>query len=321
MRNRMAHGSFDIDFNMVWDPVRDSYGMMPANFMIVARSHRVVCTALMAAALVTASAGCVDPGSRVHRLARQAGLQEDLVTGSTFRHRVYRKETRVGESGVLHVYIEGDGRPFLGPTTVAFDPTPRDPLMLRLMALDPAPSVYLGRPCYFGLDRDRGCNPAYWTLRRFAPEVVDSLEAALRSEAVRFSATSIELYGHSGGGTLAVLLSARIPAVRRVITIGANLDTAAWCALHGYSPLLGSLNPAELNLRPNRVRLLHLVGSDDTNTPPALVESAASRTGAIGSVRIVRGFTHNCCWQEIWSGVLSDAADQRDSGLSGSEGP
>jgi dienelactone hydrolase len=279
--------------------------------MIAARSHKVVCTVLMAVALV--SAGCVDLGSRVNRLARQAGFQDDVVTGSTFRHRVYRKEARAGESRVLHVYIEGDGRPFLGPTTVAFDPTPRDPLMLRLMALDPAPSVYLGRPCYFGLNRDRGCNPAYWTVRRFAPEVVDSLAAALRSEAARSGATSIEIFGHSGGGTLAVLLSARIPGVTRVVTIGANLDTDAWCALHGYSPLLGSLNPAELNLHPDSMRLLHLVGSDDTNTPPALVKSAASRTGAIGSVRIVQGYTHNCCWQNIWGSVLSDAADQQDA--------
>jgi hypothetical protein len=287
--------------------------------MIAARSHKVVCTVLMAVAL--ASAACVDPGSRVNRLARQAGFQDEVVTGSTFRHRVYRKEARAGESRVLHVYIEGDGRPFLGPTTVAFDPTPRDPLMLRLMALDPAPSVYLGRPCYFGLDRDRGCSPAYWTVRRFAPEVVDSLAAALRSEAARSGATSIEIFGHSGGGTLAVLLLARIPGVTRVVTIGANLDTDAWCALHGYSPLLGSLNPAELNLHPDNVRLLHLVGSDDTNTPPALVKSAASRTGAIGAVRIVRGYTHNCCWQEIWGSVLSDATDEQDGSPPGSEHP
>jgi pimeloyl-ACP methyl ester carboxylesterase len=288
--------------------------------MPVAKFHKAVRTLLLAAALITGSDACVDPGSRVQRLARQAGFQEDLVTGSTFRHRVYRKEGRVGGSRILHVYIEGDGRPFLGSKTVALDPTPRDPLMLRLMALDPASSVYLGRPCYFGLDRDMGCNPAYWTIGRFAPEVVDSLASALRSEAARAGATSIELYGHSGGGTLAVLLSAQVPAVTRVVTIGANLDTEAWCALHGYSPLLGSLNPAKLNFR-DSVRFLHLVGSDDTNTPPAFVESAASRTGAIGSVHIIPSYTHNCCWEQIWSGVLSDATDQPGGWLSGSEPP
>jgi len=259
----------------------------------------------MIAVLAGAVGGCVTPVTRVAHLAREAGFQEDLVTGATFRHRIYRREGRgAAAPGVLHVYIEGDGRPFLGPTTVAMDPTSRDPVMLRLMALDPAPSLYLGRPCYLGLSRDRGCDPSYWTLRRFSPEVVESLAVVLRSEVLRAKAHDVELYGHSGGGTLAVLLAARVPSVTRVITIGATLDTAAWCALHGYTPLLGSLNPAELGPNPAPPQVLHLVGSEDTNTPPGLIESAAARPGASGSVRVVPGYTHNCCWQEIWDSVL-----------------
>jgi len=265
---------------------------------------------VMIAALTGAAGGCVTAASRVAHLARAAGFQEDLVNGSRFRHRVYRREARGADApGVLHVYIEGDGHPFLSPTTVSLDPTPRDPLMLRLMALDAARSLYLGRPCYFGLSEDRGCDPSYWTLRRFSPEVVESLAVVLRSEALRANARDIELYGHSGGGTLAVLLAARVPSVTRVITIGATLDTAAWSALHGYTPLLGSLNPAELGPNPERPRVLHLVGAQDTNTPPELVESAAARTGAVGSVRIVRGYTHSCCWQEIWESVLREDRD------------
>ncbi len=262
---------------------------------------------VLALALLAASAGCVDPGRQAAQLARKAGLHEDLIDGATFRHRVYRKQGRLEGSGALHVYIEGDGRAFLTPTRVALDPTPRGPLMLRLMVLDPAPSIYLGRPCYFGLARDRNCSAAYWTTRRFAPEVVDSLAAALRSEATRAGASSIELYGHSGGGALAVLLAERITAVRRVITIGANLDTTAWCSLHGYTPLLGSLNPVDLRLPAERVQVLHLVGAEDTNTPPAFVESAAARAGAVGSVHIISGYTHNCCWQDIWSEVLQES--------------
>jgi hypothetical protein len=260
-------------------------------------------------AMLSMLAGCVDPATRVRSFARRAGFEEDLVNGSAFRHRIYRHPTPSDPGAgvnVLHVYIEGDGRPFLGPTTVALDPTPRDPLMLHLMALDPAPSIYLGRPCYFGLSHDRGCDPSYWTLRRFSPEVVDSLAAALRTEVARWKAQSLELYGHSGGGTLAVLLAGRLPDVTRVVTIGANLDTTAWCSLHGYTPLLGSLNPAQLGPLPGRIRVLHLVGSDDTNTPPALVESGASKTGAIDSVRIIQGYTHSCCWWKVWGRVSRD---------------
>jgi pimeloyl-ACP methyl ester carboxylesterase len=273
--------------------------------------------ALLAGTFVTTSTGCVDPLAAAHRVS-QARLQENLIEGAGFRHRVYRNraslagETHIArETGVLHIYIEGDGRPFLEPTTVAADPTPRDPLMLRLMTLDPSPSVYLGRPCYFGLSHDRHCNPAYWTLRRFSPEVVASLAAVASSEISRSKARSVEIYGHSGGATLAMLLAAQIPSVTRVVTIGANLDTAAWCSLHSYTPLLGSLNPADQPVPPSRIRLLHLVGSEDTNTPPGLVESAAARMGAIGAVRVIQGYTHNCCWQEVWRGVLESESSPR----------
>ena len=94
---------------------------------------------------------------------------------------------------------------------------------------------------------------------------------------------------------------------RRAALVGPNLDTAAWCSLHGYTPLLGSLNPVEVDLRSEHLRVLHLVGSEDTNTPPAFVESAAARTGAIGSVHIITGYNHNCCWQKIWASVLNDS--------------
>jgi pimeloyl-ACP methyl ester carboxylesterase len=275
--------------------------------------------ALLVSTFVTTFAGCVD--QRVPRLVQQARLQEDLIIGAEFRHRVYRNQASLAaataiahmdrEPAVLHIYIEGDGRPFLEPTTVAADPTPRDPLMLRLMSLDPAPSVYLGRPCYFGLSHDRNCNASYWTLRRFSPEVVASLAAAAIAEIGRSKAHQVELYGHSGGAALAMLLAAQLPSVTRVVTIGANLDTAAWCSLHGYTPLLGSLNPVEQPVPPGGIRLLHLVGSKDTNTPPGLVASAAAHMGASESVRVIQGYTHNCCWQEVWRGVLEDDSSAR----------
>lgn len=92
-------------------------------------------------------------------------------------------------------------------------------------------------------------------------------------------ATTVELFGHSGGATLAVLLAQRVDNVSRVVTIGANLDLAAWCRLHRYSPLSGSVSPVDLP--PHRVNLSirHLVGENDTNTPPVLVQTAAHIRG------------------------------------------
>jgi hypothetical protein len=249
--------------------------------------------------------GCSNPTRKVERYAQEQGFQSDLISGSAFRHRVYRRHAASAGGGTLHVYIEGDGSPFAERTTVTSNPTPRDPLMLRLMALDPAPSVYLGRPCYFDLQSDGLCNPSYWTVRRFSPEVVDSLTTALLSEAARAQATRLELFGHSGGATLAVLLAERVRTVTRVVTIGANLDINAWTDLHGYSRLSGSLNPTDIPWHYAPPQMLHLVGSEDSNTPPALVTAAAPRAGG-GGVRVIEGYTHNCCWERIWPAILRE---------------
>ena len=245
--------------------------------------------------------GCSDSARRTDALARSLDFQKQIETGNGFRHVVYRNAA-VTRDGMLHVYIDGDGTPYRERDSVAPDPTPRRPLMLRLMALDSAHSVYLGRPCYFALYRDPGCRAIFWSLRRYGPEVLDSMEAALLAEIAKAGATRVELFGHSGGGTLAVLLAQRVNAVTRVVTIGANLDLTAWCDLHHFAPLVGSINPVDE--RPYRADLetLHMVGENDMNTPPSLIEAAANARGE--SVRVVAHFDHHCCWESVWSELL-----------------
>lgn len=252
-------------------------------------------------------AACASPARHADDLARRSGFTRELVAGDGFLHRIYRNAAAsgAGVSGTLHVYIEGDGRPYRRPDLIAADPTPRDPMMLRLMALDPGPSIYLGRPCYFEPERDPACQSIFWTLRRYGPEVLASMEAALRAELKRAGASRLVLFGHSGGGTLAVLLAQRVDAVGRVVTIGANLDLAAWCRLHRYSPLAGSLNPADFKPRAG-LEILHWVGAEDRNTPPALISAAARARGG-EPVRVLAHEDHNCCWEPLWPGILEEA--------------
>jgi hypothetical protein len=100
-----------------------------------------------------------------------------------------------------------------------------------------------------------------------------------------------------------VLIAEQVPSVSRVVTIGANLDIDAWCRLHGYTLLEGSINPAGASTQ-SKATFLHLVGSNDTNTPPWLVEAAAKRRGG-EEVEVVPGFDHRCCWKAIWPEVLN----------------
>lgn len=237
---------------------------------------------------------------RAEALAESHGWETELIQGADFRHRVFRNRVPRGE--VLHVYIEGDGTPYLQRYFVAPDPTPENPLMLRLMALDPAPSVYVGRPCYFDTVSDPECNAQFWTLKRFSPRVVESLARAVQKEQVRAGAKRLELFGHSGGGTLAVLLSARLTGVTRVVTLAPTMDIDAWTDFHRYTRLKGSLNPAEDVRLDASIRADHYVGGRDDNVPPSLVRDAAGKIG--GSVHVIDEFTHACCWERIWQGVL-----------------
>jgi hypothetical protein len=259
---------------------------------------RIRATLLCIAALLNA---CAAPAVKIDRFAAERGFERDVVAGRRYRHVVFRNHLALVRS-TLRVYLEGDGTPFVRRTIVARDPTPRQPLMLQLMALDSQRAVYVGRPCYLGLQADAPCGANDWTDARFSAEIVASIAAVIREEMGRAGATSIQLFGHSGGGALAVLLSRDLP-VSALVTIAGNLDIDAWTSLHGFTPLTGSLNPADVRLSPAlALHTTHLSGADDTSIPDAVIRHAAERIG--GEVREVDGYTHQCCWQRLWPSVL-----------------
>jgi pimeloyl-ACP methyl ester carboxylesterase len=227
----------------------------------------------------------------------------EVVHGVDFNHVIYRN-AHFGAGPVLHVYIEGDGSPYLDRWTVAPDPTPHRPIMLQLMTLDPGPAIYVGRPCYFGLAQDPPCTALDWTLGRFGERVIASMAQVIRAAAAEGGDHRIELYGHSGGGAIAVLLAHRLPGVVRVVTLAGNLDTDAWAAAHHYTALAGSLNPVvEGRLDPG-IRQQHLVGARDAVMPPALVDEAARRIGGSGA-QVLPGVTHTTGWRENWPAILA----------------
>ena len=262
--------------------------------------------ALVAISLLTAAllAGCATPAVLFDRRAEQLGLQRQFINGAGFTHAVYRNRQRQ-RSGRLHVYLGGDGSPYLRRRWIARDPTPRRPLGLELLAQDPNPGIYLGRPCYHG--QRRGCSPLWWTSHRYAPQVVASLEAVVR-RLYRGGPQRLVLIGYSGGGALAMLLAARLAPHRLagVMTVAANLDPPEWVRLHRYSPLSGSLNPAELAPLPAAVRQTHYAGGRDRNLPPVLLRQAL--TGQPHARLVIEpAFGHHCCWAAAWPQLLAAA--------------
>jgi pimeloyl-ACP methyl ester carboxylesterase len=211
----------------------------------------------------------------------------------------------------VHVYLEGDGIPWATPTRIARDPSPHTPQALRLMALDPAPSLYLGRPCYHGLAAEPGCGPELWTSARYGESVTASMTAALERALGQVQGRTsgsdtgprLTLIGYSGGGVLAMLMAPRLPGVCRVVTVAANLDIDAWTGLHGYTRLAGSLSPARQPPLPARIRELHLAGGRDPRVPARLTREAAGGRWA-GRLMVYPEFDHACCWEGAWPSIL-----------------
>lgn len=252
----------------------------------------------LAAVLVAA---CATPSERFDRRAGEAGFTPLDLPGDGYRHRAYVADLAGGDT--LHVYVEHDGTPWIDERVVAADPTPRTPLALELMARDAGPRMLLGRPCYFEHRDDPGCNALLWTHRRYAPEVVASMSAALRGVIAAHGYRRVVLVGYSGGGTLAWLMARDVPQTVAVLTVAANLDIDRWTALHGYTPLTGSLNPAQLPPLPTAVAQVNFVGGRDTNVPPAIAASFGRRhRGA--TVVVVDDFDHRCCWTQRWPQLL-----------------
>jgi pimeloyl-ACP methyl ester carboxylesterase len=255
---------------------------------------------LLAAAL---NLGCMSPQARFETRLQEAGLAREMVRGTRFDHMVVRKGGRA--IGALHIYIEGDGTPWLSITQPAADPTPRSPLAFELMLRDPYESIYVGRPCYFGV-MFPGCDARMWTHQRYSDMVVDSMSAAIAAARQQGDTRPVILLGHSGGGVLAVLLAHRLNNVIAIVTVAANLDVAEWTALHGYSPLAGSLDPAQLPRDDKRVAVPehHYVGGDDRVVPPWIVRSYAHNRPSV-TVSEWPDFDHVCCWTSVWADIVA----------------
>ena len=247
--------------------------------------------------------GCAGPSERFAARASALGFGAARVAGEGFAHIVYRAAGPQPDGGrLLHVYLDGDGTPWERGRPAA-DPTPREPLVLGLMALDPASSVYLGRPCYHGLAAAPPCVPALWTDARYSEAVVVSLAAAARRLLAMTGHTEIVWLGYSGGGTLAMLLAARMAETAGVVTVAANLDVDGWADLHGQSRLAGSLSPARRPPLPPRIYQRHYAGGRDRVVPPGIV---AGGEIVPETLRVVPEYNHTCCWLELWPRVLQE---------------
>ncbi|HQW20581.1 MAG TPA: hypothetical protein PLI90_07905 [Rhodocyclaceae bacterium] len=267
--------------------------------------------ALVSAAFLFGTAGCAvlsspdTPGNLQDILgkAREHGFVQQSIQAGAFRLAGYVRHSDT-PADIFTLYIEGDGAPWPTPFSPPNDPTPLRPTALEMALADPGAAVaYMARPCqYLTADALRQCDSAWWTERRFAPEVVAAYDEVVDQLKSKFLARHIRLVGYSGGGVMAVLLAAQRKDIESVLTVAAPLSVGEWVAWHGASSLMESLDPALLGTDTHLPPSVHFVGGNDKTVPVPVVESFVRHMG--GWVVIVPGFDHECCWARDWAKLL-----------------
>lgn len=264
----------------------------------------------------------------VKRTAMPVFMLERKVPTELFlleaRERVYDRHS------AATVYIEGDGVPYIDEKHVSDDPTPADPVALRLAAQDGDSNViWLARPCqYFKEWRGYGagdktgdqtgdqasnqandksghkaCPKAYWTDRKFAPEVIESYNMALDNIKAYYGIPAFNLVGYDGGAVIAMALAAQRHDIKSLRTVAGNLAPDVTAQIHNYQfNGQNSVNPQDYADRLESMPQRHFIGRLDRVTPPVVYNSYAQNVqdGKCLNATLVDNADHQLGWVEQW---------------------
>lgn len=174
----------------------------------------------------------------------------------------------------LNIYIEGDGFAWKSRYVVSNNPTPTDPIALKMAIADQNHNVaYISRPCqYIDLEINSNCESKFWTDSRFGKTVINSMNEAIDEIVKKHQIKSINLYGYSGGGAIAVLIATMRNDVKSIITIAGNLNHLEFTKLHNVTPLYDSLNPIDFTKDIENIPSYHIAGKKDRIIPSYIIK-------------------------------------------------
>ena len=274
------------------------------------RTRRIIFTHGLSIGLLLLIGGCITTPTvnerlqLAHELTERAGWQGTTLPTTPYPLYGFLPK-KVGRSNTLTIYIEGDGLAWISRRRVSANPTPKNPVALKLALLDPLPAAYLARPCQY-IAETKSCDTSLWTSHRFSSDVVTSSNQAIDDLKQRFQAKQLRLVGYSGGGAIAALLAARRDDVTLLVTVAGNLDHDSWTQQHGVSPLTGSLNPIDEWQSLSSVPQIHFVGANDVIVNDEIASSYRARfpPDRQPQIRLVDGADHHCCWEAKWPALL-----------------
>lgn len=228
-------------------------------------------------------------------------IQKDIKTDS-FNLFSYQKVSQSCKN--IRVYIEGDGLAWVSKNIISKDPTPLDPIALKLMLVDDSNcKIYLARPCQY--IESHICQENYWTNERFSKKIIDSYIKTLDEIKKEFSNSAFDLVGYSGGATISLLVASFRDDIATITTIAGNLDIAKWADLHHIVPLNGSLNPVDFSDKLESIPQYHLIGSTDTIISYEIFNSYRNRFKDRSNIHHkLYNTTHNRGWDIIFRDFL-----------------
>lgn len=226
----------------------------------------------------------IDPRMQADTLANSHGFEKKIIPTQSFLLTSYQKHTLESQpqsnqkkttqknSNELTIYIEGDGRSWISRTRLSSDPTPRQPIALKLAIQDPNHKVaYLARPCqYTPIANQPACDPSIWSNRRFSNTVITSMNEAITKLKQKADAQKIHLVGFSGGAAVAILIAERRTDIATLRTVAGDLNPNRLAEYHHTTPLNSneSLNPIEAIPRLTHLPQYHFSGEKDKIVPP-----------------------------------------------------
>lgn len=211
----------------------------------------------------------------------------------------------------ISIYIEGDGLAWITTSQISNDPTPINPIALKLMLIDANDcKIYLARPCQY-TPYAKNCEDKYWTSHRFNRKIIDDYNEALNLIKQEYKNDSFSLVGYSGGATIALLTAAQREDILKIITVAGNLNHTFWTQYHHINSLTGSLNPINYAKQLEKIPQYHLIGLNDSIMPKAVFDSYIAHfkdTRNINSKTYTATHTEN--WEQNYRDFLREINEQ-----------
>lgn len=265
-----------------------------------------------------------------NNIAIKANLNKQLNYTKKFIITSYSKSQLSPQNLELHqqlfIYIEGDGQAWISKYRLSNNPTPTDPVTLKLAALDPHPNVlYIARPCQFtDLKLDLNCHNKYWSESRYSIEVVNSINEVIndfklsiiknkKHQQHKQFQVGIHLIGYSGGATIAGLVASIRNDITSIRTIAGNLDHDAVSNFHKTTKLKDSLNLIDYIPKIKHIPQIHYIGEYDQIIPVSIIKNFVTQVNHANDSNlhcakytIIKSIDHYQGWENFWQYAIKE---------------